>query len=127
MSHYHSIIWLDHHKAVVWNFTDDEQTKSVVKARDQHEHTHIRKSPHGGHKPPLELEFFGDIVKSLVGVSEILVMGPAQAKDEFAAFVRSKHPDIGRFIVGVESADHPSDAELIAYARKHFKMIDRMI
>ena len=43
MANYHSILWIDHHKAVVWNFTDDTQTKSVVKAHDQHEHTHIRK------------------------------------------------------------------------------------
>jgi hypothetical protein len=55
------------------------------------------------------------------------VIGPAQAKDEFAGFVRGKHPDIGRLIVAVESADHPTDAELLAYARKHFKVIDRMI
>jgi stalled ribosome rescue protein Dom34 len=127
MTHDHSIIWIDHHKAVVWNFADDEQSKLVVKAHDQHEHTHLRKSPHGGHKPPLDHEFFADVVKTLAGVREILVIGPAQAKDEFAGFVRSKHPDIGRHIVAVESADHPTDAELLAYARKHFKVIDRMI
>ncbi len=23
MATYHSIVWIDHHKAVVWNFTDD--------------------------------------------------------------------------------------------------------
>jgi stalled ribosome rescue protein Dom34 len=127
MTHAHSIIWIDHHKAVVWNFADDEQSKLVVKAHDQHGHTHLRQSPHGGHKSPLDHEFFADVVKTLAGVREILVIGPAQAKDEFAGFVRSKHPDIGRLIVAVESADHPTDAELLAYARKHFKVIDRMI
>jgi stalled ribosome rescue protein Dom34 len=127
MAHYHSIVWIDHHKAVVWNFTDDEQTKSVVKAHDQHEHTHIRKSPDGGHKTQDDLEFFDEIAKVLAGVSEILVIGPAQAKDEFVTFLHKKHPPIGSAVVAVESADHPSDPELLAYARKHFKVIDRMI
>ena len=127
MAHYHSIVWIDHHKAVVWNFTDDAQTKSVVKAHDQHEHSHIRKSPHGGHKTPDDIEFFDDVAKTLAGVREILVIGPARAKDEFVAFVRRKHPQIGSLIVAVESADHPTDLELLAYARKHFNLLDRMI
>jgi hypothetical protein len=127
MTKFHAIVWIDHHKAVVWKFTDDEQTKSIVKARDQHEHTHIRKSPHGGHRSAGDHEFFEDVLKSLVGVNEILVIGPAQTKDEWIAFARIHHPPIGAPIVGVERADHPTDAELLAYAREHFKVIDALI
>ena len=127
MANYHSIVWIDHHKAVVWNFTEDAQTKSVVKAHDQHEHTHIRKSPHGGHKTADDIEFFDDVATVLAGVREILVIGPAQAKEEFVAFLHRKHPQIGSLVVAVESADHPTDSELLAYARKHFKVLDRMI
>jgi hypothetical protein len=29
-------------------------------------------------------------------------------------------------IVGVETVDHPSDAQLVAYATKYFKATDRM-
>jgi stalled ribosome rescue protein Dom34 len=113
MANYHSI--------------DDEQTKSVVKAHDQHEHTHIRKSPHGGHRAPDDLQFFDDVANTLAGVPEIIVIGPAQGKEEFVAFLRRKHPRIGSMVVAVESADHPTDPELLAYARKHFKVLDRMI
>lgn len=126
MIHYHSIVWIDHDKAVVWNFNDDAQTKSVVKAHDQDKHTHIRKSPHGGHRTPDNVEFFDALATALAGVGEILVIGPAQTKDEFAVFVRKKHPQIGSAIVAVERADHPTDPQLLAYARKHFKVIDRM-
>jgi stalled ribosome rescue protein Dom34 len=127
MATYHSIVWIDHHKAVVWNFTDGAQTKSVVKTPDQHEHTHIRKSPHGGHKIPDALEFFEGIAKTLAGAREILVIGPAQTKDDFLAFVRKKHPQIRAEIVAVESADHPTDPELLAYAKKYFNVFDRRI
>ena len=127
MLKYHSIVWLDHHRAVVWNFSDDEQSKSVVKAHGVNEHTHFRKSPHGGHRSPGDHDFFDDIAKTLTGVAEILVVGPAQSKDEFVAFIRVKHAEVASHVVGVESADHPTDPELLAYARKHFKVIDRMI
>jgi stalled ribosome rescue protein Dom34 len=125
--HFHSIVWIDHHKAVIWNFTDDQQTKSVVKAHDQHEHTHIRKSPHGGHKTPDDPEFFDDVAKTLDGVTEILVIGPAQGKEEFIAYLKKKHAQVAAKVVAVETADHPTDPELLAYARKHFKVLDRMI
>jgi stalled ribosome rescue protein Dom34 len=127
MIHYHSIVWIDHHKAVVWNFNDDAQTKSIVKSHDQHERTHVRQAPHGGHKTPEDAHFFQEVAQTLSGVHEILIIGPAQAKDDFATFLRSKHPAIGSAVVAVESADHPSDGELLAYARKHFKVLDRMI
>jgi hypothetical protein len=60
-------------------------------------------------------------------VREILVMGPAQTKDEFLTFLRKKHPQIRSEIVAVEGADHPSDPELLAYARKYFTAFDRRI
>jgi hypothetical protein len=54
------------------------------------------------------------------------VIGPAQTKQEFATCLRDKHPQLGRAIVAVESADHPTDAEVLAYARRHFTALDRM-
>jgi hypothetical protein len=59
-------------------------------------------------------------------VHEILVIGPAQTKQEFATYLRDKHPQLGRAIVAVENADHPTDPEVLAYARRHFTAIDRM-
>ena len=127
MANDHSIVWIDHDRAVVWNFDYDAQTRSVVKAHDQDKHTHIRKSPHGGHRTPDNVEFFDAVVKVLSGVREILVIGPAQTKDEFVAVVGKKHPQIGALIVAVQSADHPTDPELLAYARKYFSVLDRRI
>ena len=61
-----------------------------------------------------------------IGAHEILLIGPAQTKQEFAGYLRTKHPPLGKAIVAVENADHPTDAEVLAYARRHFKAIDRM-
>ena len=126
MSHYHAVVWIDHQKATVWQFTSTEQTSTAIHAHDQHQRVHSRKSAHGGHKSPADRHYFEDVVHALDGAHEILLMGPAQTKQEFAGYLRDKHAELARAIVAVESADHPTDAEVLAYARRHFKSIDRM-
>jgi hypothetical protein len=55
-----------------------------------------------------------------------LLIGPAQKKHEFAVYLRDKHPQLAKSIVAVENADHPTDAQVLSYARKHFPALDRM-
>ena len=126
MSHFHSVVWIDHQKATTWQFTSTEQNKKVVHAHDAHRRIHSRKDEHGGHKAPADHRFFDEVAQALDGVHEILVLGPAQTKQEFADYLRAKHPQLGQAIVAVENADHPSDPELLAFARKHFAGLDRM-
>jgi stalled ribosome rescue protein Dom34 len=126
MSHFHAVVWIDHQKATTWQFTSTEQTSAVIHASDQHERVHSRKSAHGGHKSPADPHFFDEVARALDGTHEILVIGPAQTKQEFAQYLRDKHPALGRAVVAVENADHPTDAQVLAYARRHFTAIDRM-
>jgi stalled ribosome rescue protein Dom34 len=125
MPHYHAIVWIDHQKATVWQFTATEQENTVVHAHGQHR-VHSRKSTHGGHKAAADQKFFEEAAHALAGAHEILIIGPAQTKQEFAGFLRDKHADLGRGIVAVENADHPTEPEVLAYARRHFAAIDRM-
>ncbi len=127
MSHYHAVVWLDHQKATAWHFTSTEQSNTVISSPDQHQRVHNRRSTHGGHKTPADPRFFAEIAHALDGAHEILLIGPAQTKEEFASYLRDKHPPLGRAIVAVESADHPTDAQVLAYARRHFTAIDRML
>ncbi len=125
MSHFHAVVWVDHQKATVWQFTPTEQENTVVHAHGQ-SRVHSRKSTHGGHKSPIDHQFFEEVAHALAGAHEILIIGPAQTKQELANFLRAKHAALGRGIVGVENADHPTDPEVLAYARRHFAAIDRM-
>lgn len=125
MSHYHAVVWIDHQKATVWQFTPTEQEGTVVHAHGQ-QRVHSRKSTHGGHKSAADHQFFDEVARALAGTHEILIIGPAQTKQEFAGYLREKHAPLGRSIVAVENADHPTDPEVLAYARRHFTAIDRM-
>src|SRR5271154_5033544 len=126
MSHYHAVVWIDHQNATAWHFTPTEQEETVVHARDQHQRIHSRKSTHGGHKSSADQNFFDDVAKALSGAHEILLIGPAQTKQEFASYLRDKHPQLAKAIVAVENADHPTDAQVLSYARRHFPALDRM-
>ncbi len=125
MSHYHAVVWIDHQKATVWQFTPTEQENTVVHSHGDHR-VHSRKSTHGGHKSPADHKFFDEVAQALSGAHEILIIGPAQTKQEFASYLHAKHAELGRGIVAVESADHPTDAEVLAHARRHFVAIDRI-
>ena len=126
MSHYHAVVWIDHQNATAWHFSPTAQDETKVHAKDQHQRIHSRKSSHGGHRSPGDHHFFDDVAKALTGAHEILVIGPAQTKQEFAGYLREKSPPLGKAIVAVESADHPTDAQVLDYARRHFPSLDRL-
>ena len=67
-------------------------------------------------------EFFAQVMNVVSNAGEILIIGPAGANTEFAKYLREQHPKIGERIVAVEAADHPSDREIVAYAKRHFKL-----
>jgi stalled ribosome rescue protein Dom34 len=127
MSHYHAVVWIDHQKATAWHLTSTQQEKKVLHADDEHQRVHSRKSTHGGHKSQADHHFFDDVAHALSGAHEILLIGPAQTKHEFATYLHDRYPLLRKAVVAIESADHPSDAEILSYARKHFPALDRLV
>lgn len=142
MSTYHAIVWIDRSEAHVLMFDREHveaqriASRSHHKAKGGHVGSHGQKhgrgdsasgshSPAGGHASSDE-DFYHEVAQALAGVREILVTGPAQAKDEFHAHCKRHDPAIDQAIVGVQSCDHPSDAQLVAMARQYFLKYDRM-
>lgn len=125
MSKLHAVAWLDHSDAHILRFTRDEaQTPAHVHAQQGHQHLHNKHGPHAQHLPPTD--FFNDIVKGLAGAKEILICGPGSAKNEFVKHVEKHHHLMQPLIYGVETVDHPSDEQLLKFARSFFLAADRM-
>lgn len=125
MSHYHAIVWIDHQKASTWQLTETEQQHSVVHA--PHHQGHADDGKHTkAHHEAADYRFFDEVAKSLAGAHEILVIGPAQTKHDFVSYLGKKHAALASLVVAVETADHPSDKQILAYARLHFPALDRM-
>ena len=61
------------------------------------------------------------------GAKEILVLGPANAKLNLIKYIHSHNKAMTDKVIGVDSVDQPTDAQLVAYARKYFVAADRML
>ncbi len=127
MSHYHAVVWLDHSEAHVMHISLDDVEKSVVHPAHPHKKLHSRSGTVGSGKLAEDHNYYHAIVEALQGAQEILVVGPAQAKLQLIKHIHSHDPDMSNKVVGVETIDHPSDGQLVAYARKYFVAKDRML
>lgn len=124
--HYHAVAWIDHHEARVIYFNDEDADETVVHAPHQNHHIHGKAgSPSGTHLTG-DPVFFRKIAEALAAAKEIYVVGPAAAKAEFMAFLRRHAAGMLPCVIGVETLDKVSDAELVALARRYFKAADRM-
>ena len=127
MSHYHAVIWLDHSEAHVFHFTPDEVQKLTAQSSNPHVHQHHKRGSNGSGNAKEDHAYFEHIAGLLKGAQEILVVGPAKAKLDLIKHIHKQHQDMVPKIAGVETLDHPTDGQLVAYARKYFVAKDRMI
>jgi len=121
----HAVVWLDHHEARVC-FLHEEDAKfdeQHIRAHEHHGHPHRDGHHHDDHQK----QFFDAIIHALEPVAEVLLVGPSHTKNDLHEFIGAKKPDLHKRILGVESADHPSDGQLAAHARAFFKKADAML
>jgi hypothetical protein len=127
MSHIHAVVWLDHREAKVVDFSVDDKHVVNVHHKGGHRQVHHRAGSVGSGHAPDDLHFYDAIVTALGDAQEILVTGPGTAKVSFREHVTKRHGPVARRLVGVETLDHPSEGELLAFARKYFKRVDNML
>lgn len=120
MSHYHAVVWLDHSEAHVMHITASDVEKAVIHPSKPHHHLHAKRGNVGAGRQAEDKSYYHDITEALKGAQEILVVGPAQAKLQLIKHIHVHANDLTDKVVGVESVDHPSDAQVVAYARKYF-------
>jgi stalled ribosome rescue protein Dom34 len=122
--HFHAIVWIDHKQARIFHFNVEEADRTLAQdhvVRDIH-----AREKRSGHRTEENKPFFEDVAKAIADSRGILIVGPAQEKDFFAKFLADKHPAIRAHVEGVEKADHPTDGELLDFARRYVKAADRM-
>lgn len=124
MSHYHAVVWLDHAEARIFHFDRESAEKMTVHAHKHH--LHHKAGSIGSGRAPADAAFFDEIVHALADAAEILLLGPGAAKTELFRHVTRTRPALEPRILGIETVDHPTDGQVVAYARKYFHAKDRM-
>jgi stalled ribosome rescue protein Dom34 len=125
VSQYHAVVWLDHSEAHILHFSPEEVESAHLHSKQPHKHLHARHTLHEKHHE--ESGYYHEVATALRDAKEILICGPGAAKLELIKHIHKHDHDLTPSLVGVETVDHPSDGQLLKYARSYFKVADRMI
>jgi stalled ribosome rescue protein Dom34 len=124
--HSGSAVWIDHHEARVFHVSPASFDESVVKAPIHHIHRHPKGPTDEHHHPDDMHHFFAEVAKALESSEKILIVGPSTAKLQFLRYLHEHVRALEPRVVGIETADHPTDRQLIAHIKHHFGIADRV-
>jgi len=115
-------VWIDHHEARIFHVDLDGFDEQTLKAPAHHFHRHPKGPSEGHAHPDDEHRFFAEVAKALSTADEILVLGPSTAKSQFLKYVQDHARPLAGKVVGIETSDHPTDAQIVAHVRSHFRI-----
>ncbi|MDP9149261.1 MAG: translational machinery protein [Myxococcota bacterium] len=122
----HVAVWIDHKEARVFHVSAEGADAVTIRAPHAHVHRHPR-GPEGAHEHPEDAaRFFREVARALDGAEEILIVGPSTAKLELVKYLHKHEHALEPKIVGIETVDHPTDGQLVAYVQRYFRAADRM-
>lgn len=113
------VIWVDHHEARIFDRKGGVWAEHIIANN---------KLPHGlDHEGPRLItsthiveRYYGTIAQAVAGASAILILGPGVAKRQLMNYMREHNGTIADKVIAVETADHPTDGQAFAYARRYF-------
>jgi hypothetical protein len=124
--HFHSVVYIDHSEAVIFEFSADDVTEKRIRPADHQGNVHHKAGSVGSGHAPEDKAYFSAVVAALQPSHEILIVGHGTEKAEFAHFIRDHVPALAPRIMGVETVAQPTKGEIVALARKFFDEKDRM-
>jgi len=124
--HFHAVIWIDHREARVFHFNATDVEHIMLHPDNPTMHIHHKANTVGSGHEVLDAKFLHEVAQSVADAGAILIAGPGNAKTELVKHIQHHDPKVMKAVLGVETVDHPSDAQLVAHARKFFKSADIM-
>ena len=123
-------LWIDHREAVIVTLQDQAEdiqhveskveqrvhysdaSQSNEAAEDQRDRRIVEHFDH----------YYDEVMAHMQDATAILIMGPAEAKNEFAKHLEKHNPTVK--IVNVEAADKMTDAQIVAKVRRNFELYE---
>lgn len=127
MSYHHVVVWLDHTQAHVIHFNAEAAENEVIKVHSTHPHLHTKSGVPGAGRAPEDSHYFEAVANAIKDAAAILIVGPGFEKLALMKHLTKRHPAAAERVVSVETVDHPSDGQLLKYARKYFLKADMYI
>ncbi|HEX2592639.1 MAG TPA: hypothetical protein VHL34_14145 [Rhizomicrobium sp.] len=126
MDNCHAIVWIDHKSAHIITFNRSEHNNAIVRNAQAEKRLHHKAGEIGSGHVYEDDAYLGAVAQGVEGAETLLITGPSQVKWQLKAYLGVREPSIAERIAGVETLDHPTDAELLSLAQRYFKAEDRM-
>ena len=124
----HIAIWIDHREAHIFYIRPDKIDEATVTAKLPNSHHNHPRGPNSFKAHPEDAKkFFQEVARALEGTEEVLVVGPSTAKLDFLRYAHSHNKTLESRIVGIATVDHPTDRQVVAYAKEYFHIADRSL
>lgn len=124
-AHFHAVIWIDHVQAKIFHFNKDDAQGQVIKPEHAVGHIHHHANEIGSGHVATSAAYLHAVAQAVADSGAILIVGPANARTELMQHLQKHDPKVAERVSAVETVDHPSDGQLLAYARNHFKSADK--
>lgn len=122
----HAAVWMDHKEARVFAIHSESADETTVVAPLHNVHHKHAAGPEGAKEHPEDAKrFFHEIGRALDGCEQVLVVGPGTAKLEFLRYAHKHEHALESKVVGIETVDHPTDGQIVKFARTYFKRTDQ--
>jgi stalled ribosome rescue protein Dom34 len=122
MTHFNAVVWIDHRGAHIHSFNWDESENVLVRHKDAPHKLHSKASGTPGSQHEHEDKaYLSAVLDALQPFGEILIVGPGLAKTELKKYLDREAPSVADRVVGVVPMDHPSDGQLLDFARRYFR------
>ena len=127
-------LWIDHRKAIVVTIKNDKEVMRVIESNVE---PRVRlaggsrtATPYGPQEVASESKrderyghhldaYYSEVIQAIRDTDSILIFGPGEAKGELKKAIEESK-DMGRRIVGVESADKMTQRQIAAKVRDYF-------
>jgi hypothetical protein len=120
-------IWIDHKKAVIVSASTEGVTSQTVQSAVG-PHTHYvgahegEKRHEARHGQRLD-HFFDEVIRHLDQPEALWIFGPGEAKLELKERL-SRSKELSASVVGLETTDKLTDAQIVAKVREHYQVAD---
>lgn len=120
------VLWIDRDRARIFHLTPDvpgepgNQEPKILRRQEILHHTPADVEKHKFAEP-----FFHDVAREIADATELLVLGPGLAKKHFVAHLEKHHHEAtAKRVVGVETEEDVTDAQVLDRSRRFFRRFD---
>jgi hypothetical protein len=120
--HNHAVVWIDHRAAKIFYLGLNAADERVIHAKLAEKHLHHKANTIGSGKAHDDPTFFPRIDEALEHCEAVLLVGPGNEKTLLLKHLREGRASHKGRDLHAEPIDHPSDREIIALGRRHFRL-----